>query len=170
MSALAASAPFGATEEEKLILSDPRAAVRYFFRKANGAGRNWREGHALCELLNRGTGAVLTHIPYLTQESISQGKIRPGSLVRYRGMVQDVFDPEYFVGVVMALVMGWIPSWMAPDASWRSSMDCWNKPLTRLPEFHGADPSVGRPQVDCAESIYGDGSTDTLPLRVFNGL
>jgi hypothetical protein len=45
---------------------------------------------------------VLTHIPYLTQESISQGKIRPGSLVRYRGMVQDVFDPEYFVGVVMA--------------------------------------------------------------------
>jgi hypothetical protein len=74
-----------------------------------------------------------------------------------------------FVGVVMALVMGWIPSWMAPDASWRSSMDCWNKPLTRLPEFHGADPSVGRPQVDCAESIYGDGSHEKLPLRVFNG-
>lgn len=29
---------------------------------------------------------------------IVQGKLRPNSLVRYRGMVQDQYEPEYFVG------------------------------------------------------------------------
>ena len=28
----------------------------------------------------------------------TQGKLPPNSLVRYRGMIQDQYEPEYFVG------------------------------------------------------------------------
>ena len=36
-------------------------------------------------------------IPYLNARSL--GRIQHNSLVRYRGIVQDVYDEEYFVGV-----------------------------------------------------------------------
>ena len=38
-------------------------------------------------------------VPFVTQASVAQGKLRPNSLVRYRGLVQDMFDPEFYVGV-----------------------------------------------------------------------
>ena len=38
-------------------------------------------------------------IPFLSAELYKQGRFRPHQLVRMRGIVQDVFDPEYFLGV-----------------------------------------------------------------------
>ena len=54
-----------------------------------------------CKLLNNKENRSLLHsIPILTRKGVEQGIYKPGSLVRYRGMIQDVFDPEYFVGVI----------------------------------------------------------------------
>jgi len=39
-------------------------------------------------------------IPWLTKAGIQSGKLSSGTLVRYRAMVQDIFDPEYFDGVL----------------------------------------------------------------------
>ena len=34
-------------------------------------------------------------IPLVTQHAMNFGHLRPGTLVRYRGMVQDTFDSEF---------------------------------------------------------------------------
>ena len=74
--------------------------------------------------------------------------------------------------IVLALLMNWIPSWMAPDATWRSPMTCWDRPLIRdLPEAQSSTGQNIRPQeVECAEAIYQDNDNTPLPLRTFNGL
>jgi hypothetical protein len=38
---------------------------------------------------------LLLQIPLVTQESMNRGDIKPDTLVRYRGMVQDTFDSEF---------------------------------------------------------------------------
>ena len=38
-------------------------------------------------------------VPFLSKTALQSGKIAPNTLVRYRGMIQDMFDPEYYVGV-----------------------------------------------------------------------
>ena len=35
-------------------------------------------------------------VPSLTKRALRAGELTPGMLVRYRGMIQDAFDPEYF--------------------------------------------------------------------------
>lgn len=40
-----------------------------------------------------------TALPFLTEEAVRTGKIRPNSIVRYRGMVQDMYDAEFFDAV-----------------------------------------------------------------------
>eukprot|EP01126_Amoeba_proteus_P041638 TRINITY_DN4486_c0_g1_i7.p2 TRINITY_DN4486_c0_g1~~TRINITY_DN4486_c0_g1_i7.p2 ORF type:complete len:381 (-),score=69.33 TRINITY_DN4486_c0_g1_i7:1934-3076(-) len=59
----------------------------------NSDKSNWGVWNYFEELQIQGR---LNHIPYLTPEVIS--KLAPNSLVRYRGMVQDIFDPEFYVG------------------------------------------------------------------------
>lgn len=39
---------------------------------------------------------TLAQIPWLTRSSLRSGKLRYGMLVRYKAMVQDTFDPEYY--------------------------------------------------------------------------
>ena len=41
-------------------------------------------------------GQEATRVPSLTKSALKRGALKPGMLVRYRGMVQDTFDPEYF--------------------------------------------------------------------------
>ena len=45
-------------------------------------------------LLN--TDTALSHVPLLTASALRRGALPVDSLVRYVGMVQDSFDPEWF--------------------------------------------------------------------------
>eukprot|EP00903_Cladosiphon_okamuranus_P010696 g10109.t1 len=45
-----------------------------------------------------GSSRALDKVPVLSRESLAEGKLAANSLVRYRGMVQDQYEPEYFVG------------------------------------------------------------------------
>lgn len=74
--------------------------------------------------------------------------------------------------LLLAMLLSWIPSWMAPDATWRSPLTCWDRPLIRdLPEANTATTTVSRPQeAECAEAVYQIGDGTELPLRTFNGL
>lgn len=38
---------------------------------------------------------LASQIPLLTKQRITLGQLKPNSLVRYRGMVQDTFDVEF---------------------------------------------------------------------------
>lgn len=40
-----------------------------------------------------------TALPLLTEAAVRTGALRPNSLVRYRGMVQDMYDAEFFDAV-----------------------------------------------------------------------
>ncbi len=39
-----------------------------------------------------------SEVPELTSTSITASTIPPNSLVRFRGMIQDIYEPEYFQG------------------------------------------------------------------------
>ena len=80
-------------------------------------------------MVSVGVGAGLQQIPRHDRWSLTP---------KIRGTI--------FSTVVLALVLGWIPSWMATDADWRTPTDCWDAPLSRISEFYGADPETGRPQ------------------------
>jgi hypothetical protein len=49
------------------------------------------------QLFEPQNAAALAGVPLLSAELLRSGALPPNSLVRYRGMVQDMFDPEYFV-------------------------------------------------------------------------
>ena len=40
-------------------------------------------------------------IPYLDKEYFNSGKLAPNSIVRYRGIVQDILNPEFFIGAYL---------------------------------------------------------------------
>lgn len=48
-------------------------------------------------LLNGDNGCSVPEIPLLDFNSFHSGKFQNHSLVRYRGFVQDMFEPEYFI-------------------------------------------------------------------------
>jgi len=43
--------------------------------------------------------AALATVPQLTAQSFYSGAVRPNTLVRYVGMIQDMFDPEWFASI-----------------------------------------------------------------------
>eukprot|EP00752_Nemacystus_decipiens_P010697 g9526.t2 len=53
---------------------------------------------AISDALCSGSSPALHRVPVLCRESLAEGKLAANSLVRYRGMVQDQYEPEYFVG------------------------------------------------------------------------
>ncbi|CAM9467324.1 unnamed protein product [Pylaiella littoralis] len=53
---------------------------------------------AISEALCSGASPALDEVPVLCRHSLAEGKLAANSLVRYRGMVQDQYEPEYFVG------------------------------------------------------------------------
>ena len=97
-------------------LTNPLLVVNELFDAAKGDGVCWGEGEYFSSLLNNMTREeVLQNIPLLTKDTVSKGLVSPGSLVRYRGMLQDVFDPEYYIGAVGARhkesgKVGWLPT------------------------------------------------------------
>jgi len=42
------------------------------------------------------SGDSYINVPWLTREGLARGTVTNGSLVRFRAMIQDVLDPEYF--------------------------------------------------------------------------
>jgi hypothetical protein len=58
--------------------------------------------------------------------------------------------------VLLSLVLGWLPSWMATSATWRTPYSCHQRDLAGLPDYYGADPETGRLQVECAQAVYED--------------
>ena len=79
--------------------SNPLGAVRDCFQRAvstPAAGGDWGVPAAFGDLFSPES---YERIPLLTAEAWRMGRLRPDSLVRYRGMVQDIFDPEFYVGV-----------------------------------------------------------------------
>ncbi|CAM9703918.1 unnamed protein product, partial [Choristocarpus tenellus] len=51
----------------------------------------------LCQAFPTGE-VVLERVPVLSKQALLTGVLSANSLVRYRGMIQDMYDPEYFVG------------------------------------------------------------------------
>ena len=65
-------------------------------------------------------------VPLLTAEALKTASLQSGTLVRYRGMIQDMFDPEYFVGVYEELsVVGSVMK----NALYRDSIDIRQKDI-----------------------------------------
>jgi hypothetical protein len=44
---------------------------------------------------------ALSRIPFLDKNLFQSGKLVPNTLVRVRGMVQDILNPEFFVAAYM---------------------------------------------------------------------
>ena len=42
--------------------------------------------------------AMRAQVPRLDRDAVAQGRIMPNTLVRFRGLVQDMWNPEYYVG------------------------------------------------------------------------
>ena len=91
---------FELTELEAL-LQNPLAVYGTLFE---GASENQRRGNvdlgerALVQaVLN--TPSLSTRIPFLSRASLMKGELIPNSLIRYRGMVQDIYNTEYYLGV-----------------------------------------------------------------------
>ena len=86
-----------ATEAE--AARNPLGTVRRCFQRASStpaADGDWGVPAAFGDLFSPES---YDRIPLLTAEAWRMGRLRPDSLVRYRGMVQDIFDPEFYVGV-----------------------------------------------------------------------
>ena len=81
-------------------MRDPLAAVAWSFEESlgsNGSGVEFGE-RALFERI-MGNVELARRVPYLTKSALISGTITTNSLIRYRGMVQDIFNTEYYVGV-----------------------------------------------------------------------
>merc|ERR1719421_330673 len=46
---------------------------------------------------------LYSSIPYLDKEYFYSGKLAPNSIVKYRGIVQDTLNPEFFVGAYLKI-------------------------------------------------------------------
>ena len=49
------------------------------------------------DLLNQ--DSIRNRVRYLNKSALDKGLVQPSTVVRYRGLVQDIFDPEYFTGI-----------------------------------------------------------------------
>ncbi|CAM9320213.1 unnamed protein product [Scytosiphon promiscuus] len=81
---------------------DVIARLRGELKARDGSGSGTQESaqvaKAISEALCSGASPPLERVPVLSRESLAEGKLAANSLVRYRGMVQDQYEPEYFVG------------------------------------------------------------------------
>jgi hypothetical protein len=84
-------------------IHDPRAVVQHLFeetvaaRGGQDAGRgDWSvPAHFEDALYRRG---LIEQVPFVTARGLATGQLAARRLVRFRGMVQDMFDPEFYVG------------------------------------------------------------------------
>ena len=96
-------------------INKPLEAIEALFQRAEGSDdQDWGVGKYFATTLlaaDGGGGQVgaaaagaaaapaAAAIPLLSKEALARGKIAHGTLVRWRCMVQDQFDQEFFVGV-----------------------------------------------------------------------
>lgn len=64
----------------------------------------------------------------------------------------------------LGLVLGWVPTWLAVDAQWRAPLYCYDGARKMLPAAMEKRSMMGV----CAREIYGEESTETLPITVFD--
>jgi hypothetical protein len=89
-------------DDSERMLSSPLSVLEDCYDRWNAtnggaaADGNWGEQQVFKEALSTG---LLDQIPVLTKSLVRSGKLKPNTLVRYRGMVQDMFDPEYYLGL-----------------------------------------------------------------------
>ncbi|MDG1478159.1 MAG: hypothetical protein P8R54_01145 [Myxococcota bacterium] len=67
-------------------------------------------------------------------------------------------------GIGLALVMGWLPTWLSVTAAWREPVYCYDGVREMLVEAREERTMMGT----CARAIYGDDSTAELPITVFD--
>lgn len=80
------------------VIARLRAELKAQLENDGGVGQGTPVTTVICEALCEGDYPALERVPVLSRESLAEGKLPPNSLVRYRGMVQDQYEPEYFVG------------------------------------------------------------------------
>lgn len=86
-------------------LSQPLAVIDGLFaQRAQGEDlpTEWGEREHFIQALGLQDEQAFQRIPCLNDVELAEG-VRPFSLVRYRGMVQDVFEPEMYVSCVQEL-------------------------------------------------------------------
>ena len=85
------------------IITQPLTTIEALFRRAASDDNEWGVGKHFARLLlacdGEGRSPAAASIPVLTKEALARGDVAHGTLVRWRCMVQDQFDHEYFVGV-----------------------------------------------------------------------
>ena len=101
------------------VIKEPYSLVHSLFDAASKDGRiengdeEWGVGSEFAKRLlkslpstsSNGTAAdggnspLLSRVPFLTRDALNRCRLESGSLVRWRCLIQDQFDPEYFVGV-----------------------------------------------------------------------
>ena len=85
-------------------VSAPLLLVEKVFNSKCGGGSSydptWVDGvpQALLECL-QGKESIFSSIPVLTGSSVRSGSHRVNTLVRYTGLVQDTFDPEWYTAL-----------------------------------------------------------------------
>ena len=89
-------------------LPDPLSLIASVFAAASAASPSgydpaWVDAVPARVLAALGASpqAVLERVPLLTRAAFQRGSLPRGSLVRYVGMVQDVFDPEWYAAAVV---------------------------------------------------------------------
>ncbi|KAL3717919.1 hypothetical protein ACJRO7_003105 [Eucalyptus globulus] len=111
-------------------LANPLGAVRFTFEKAVAAGadpaalngKDWGAGDLFRDVLfDQG---ALSQVPVLNAKNI--GHVQPNTLVRFRGMIQDMLGNEFYAGVYK------------DGSSWRTNKyrDVSQFPMGSSPDMH----------------------------------
>ena len=95
-------------------INNPLRVIEALFGCAGSDDGEWGVGKHFAETLlsikGEGRAPAAAAIPLLSREALARGKIAHGTLVRWRCMVQDQFDQEFFVGVHEAANGKLVPS------------------------------------------------------------
>ncbi|KAJ4842611.1 hypothetical protein Tsubulata_025127 [Turnera subulata] len=139
------------------LLANPLGAVRLTFEKAMATaaagpssalgGKDWGAVPLFHDFLFN--QSRLSQVPILNHETVKW--IGANTLVRYRGMVQDMLGNEFYVGAHKVGPVPGLNSWAEP--TWEG--------LPRLSILHLLRDK--RPRMDIEEEASGDGSSEHSP-------
>ena len=82
----------------ELEIISPHIKIEQLFAQSSStlnSPRDWGVGAYFARICN--DPGALANIPTLSRHNMNY--LKPGSLVKYRGMVQDSFDPEYYQAI-----------------------------------------------------------------------
>ena len=81
-------------------LASPLTLIDAAFSATASYSPTWADGVPAAFAAALADGAALSEVPLLTARAYRSGALPANSLVRYVGMVQDAFDPEFFAAAV----------------------------------------------------------------------